>query len=146
AQGSAREVVGPRRAARPFAMDLNALGNHTHSILQAGGYDAGGARVELRALLDAAIAGTKLYRTLEVSFEGPKRKAVVEVVEESTLAAARRLAHENPVALNFASAKNPGGGWLGGARAQEESIARASGLVPCLESQPQYYAANRAQR
>ncbi|KAF8891864.1 hypothetical protein BD779DRAFT_153607 [Infundibulicybe gibba] len=34
--------------------------------------------------------------------------------------------------LNFASAKNPGGGFLGGARAQEESIARSSSLYASL--------------
>ena len=35
---------------------------------------------------------------------------------------------------------------MGGARAQEESLARASGLVRCLEEAPGYYAANRAER
>lgn len=34
--------------------------------------------------------------------------------------------------LNFASAKNPGGGFLGGSRAQEESIARSSSLYLSL--------------
>ncbi|KAI0343448.1 hypothetical protein BDW22DRAFT_1355889 [Trametopsis cervina] len=34
--------------------------------------------------------------------------------------------------LNFASAKKPGGGFLGGAQAQEESIARSSTLYPTL--------------
>ncbi|MEZ4452203.1 MAG: TIGR02452 family protein [Nannocystaceae bacterium] len=48
-------------------------------------------------------------------------------------------------ALNFASAKNPGGGFLGGAKAQEEDLARCSGLYPCLSSQWGYYEANRAE-
>ena len=42
------------------------------------------------------------------------------------------------LALNFASAKNPGGGFLGGSQAQEESIARASGLYACIRSSPMY--------
>ena len=36
--------------------------------------------------------------------------------------------------LNFASAKNPGGGFQSGAQAQEESIARSSTLYPSLIS------------
>jgi uncharacterized protein (TIGR02452 family) len=42
------------------------------------------------------------------------------------------------VALNFAAARHPGGGWLTGARAQEESLARASGLVACIADDPMY--------
>ncbi|MEO0601399.1 MAG: TIGR02452 family protein, partial [Myxococcota bacterium] len=50
------------------------------------------------------------------------------------------------VLLNFASARNPGGGFINGARAQEEDIARASGLYPCLLQAPVYYDANRETR
>lgn len=58
--------------------------------------------------------------------------------KETTLAALYRLAEQKPLppselgVLNFASAKNPGGGFLGGAQAQEESLARSSALYPCL--------------
>jgi len=44
--------------------------------------------------------------------------------------------------LNFASAKNPGGGVFSGARTQEESLCRASTLYPCLNTeflQDNYY-------
>jgi uncharacterized protein (TIGR02452 family) len=44
----------------------------------------------------------------------------------------------------YASAKNPGGGFLGGAQAQEESLARSSGLYPCQLTQRAHYDRNRA--
>ncbi|KAI0785806.1 hypothetical protein C8Q75DRAFT_310687 [Abortiporus biennis] len=65
----------------------------------------------------------------------------VALLEMSTLEGARWLAnqhagHTHPKPkigiLNFASAKSPGGGFLRGAQAQEESIARSSTLYPTL--------------
>jgi uncharacterized protein (TIGR02452 family) len=50
---------------------------------------------------------------------------------------------DDPVVLNFASARNVGGGFLNGARAQEEDLARSCGLFRCLETQPEYYEVNR---
>ena len=70
-----------------------------------------------------------------------------EVVNETTLSAASRLTEAddnvNPLALNFASAKNPGGGFLKGSQAQEESLARASGLYPCIAQMQAMYETNR---
>ena len=70
-----------------------------------------------------------------------------EVANETTLHAARRLIASDPpvrvLALNFASAKNPGGGFLNGSQAQEESLARASGLYSCIAPLQQMYEANR---
>lgn len=53
------------------------------------------------------------------------------------------LSFDNVVCLNFASAKNPGGGFLGGSQAQEEALTRASSLYPCLTKHMDMYLANR---
>lgn len=71
-----------------------------------------------------------------------------EVTTETTLEAAKRLTDDGShrvLALNFASASNPGGGFKNGSIAQEESLAYASALHTCLEGR-QMYAAHRARR
>lgn len=132
-------------------MSLAGTAQETLAILDAGGYAApSGAWRDLRAAIDGAVAGTRLYRpgaldaVLAGAGDGPLPR--VDVTAETTAAAARRLAREGlrVAALNFASARNPGGGFLGGARAQEEDLARASALYPCLLAQPEYYDVNRA--
>ncbi|MEO7715190.1 MAG: TIGR02452 family protein [Capsulimonas sp.] len=110
----------------------------TLAIFEAGRYTAPSGRVvEVRDVQAAALAGTQLYTPVDSSDPVPscvKRtgETLAEVTAETTLEAARRLAAANPMALNFASAKNPGGGFLNGSQAQEESLARSSGLYPCL--------------
>jgi uncharacterized protein (TIGR02452 family) len=47
-------------------------------------------------------------------------------------------------ALVFAPARNPGGRFRNGAKAQEEDIARASALYVCLTAMPEFFAHHRA--
>ncbi len=123
----------------------------TMQILEAGSYRCSrGDEVTIREDLAEAIASSVLYRPdekLSMAQESKGRRATIEVTGESRLDAARRLIVEekrtNTVCLNFASAKNPGGGFLNGAQAQEESLSRASGLYPCIVQMQEMYSHNR---
>src|SRR5205814_6023280 len=88
-----------------------------------------------------AFAGV-FRRRDEVLAAAPRFATSFQVVNRTTLDAARRLLDLDPGAdvlcLTFASAKHPGGGFLGGARAQEESLARTSGLYACINGNPMY--------
>ena len=70
-----------------------------------------------------------------------------EVVNETTLAGIARVLADGsgPVAaLNFASAKNPGGGFLNGSQAREESLARSTALHASLQTAWLFYERHRA--
>ena len=149
---------------------LRAVARDTVAITERGGYrDARGA--EIRLDVAPAVTGTTLYLPDDPLPEVPSvappaagapgpatatatgasggGPTAIEVTGESTLAAARRLVAEGQndgdvAALVFASARNAGGGFLNGAQAQEESIARSSALYPCLRAAGEFYAHHRA--
>ena len=137
-------------------MSLKGVAKHTLEIVERGEYTSpSGASISVRNGVDAAIRGTMLYRPealVALATSGnPSSNAApprIEITDETTGTAARRLIEtedlRDVVALNFASAKNPGGGFIGGAKAQEEDLARCSALYACLVTQPDYYANNRA--
>lgn len=104
--------------------------------------------IDITSEVDASIDGT-LYYEGDVLIGMPGGQApihgIIEVVNETTAQAAVRLqaaGKSNLVALNFASARNQGGGFLAGAIAQEEDLCRASGLYACLKRKPLFYNAN----
>lgn len=73
-------------------------------------------------------------------------KTVYEVVNDTTLSACKKIIENGAaevIALNFASAKNPGGGFLKGSNAQEESLARSSGLYASVSVQRVMYDENK---
>lgn len=120
-------------------------------LLEQGNYQVEGRTIAIGGWQDAARLGTLLYspaqfETLRAAVrdgEAPE----IELVDATTQAAAQRLASGagKTAMLNFASARNPGGGFLNGAKAQEEDLCRCSGLYPCLLECMEYYEANRQQ-
>lgn len=105
--------------------------------------DAQRAAVEGSFVLTPEAGAELLGAAVGVKAEPPR----TTVTSERTQEAVRRLVdagQDDLVVLNFASARNPGGGFIRGAKAQEEDLARCSGLYPCLLPQQRYYTVNRA--
>jgi uncharacterized protein (TIGR02452 family) len=120
------------------------LGRTALEICRAGEYRTrSGVMVDLRAALGRAVSqvvsippGTPLPSRPRPDY--PETRVLV--CNETTLNATRWLQRRGrrPLALNFASGVQPGGGFLTGARAQEENLCRSSGLFLTLHDNPMY--------
>ena len=125
------------------------LAEETLGILERGTYtNDDGQSISIADTLDRAIAGTRTLKPEDTPRwrSAPCTDPQISVANETTLEAARRLtaAGRDVVVLNFASAKNPGGGFRSGSEAQEESLARSSGLYACIHDSVMYNANRRA--
>ena len=132
------------------------LAKQTVDIVERGSYAAASGRtVDIAATVSECRAGTMIHspedlkrlrrKVLTRSVEG--LPTTFEVVNETTLAGIARLVSSGKgtvAALNFASAKNPGGGFLNGSQAQEESLARSSALHASLLCAWDFYERHRA--
>lgn len=130
---------------------LRGTARENEAIVAAGGYRLpDGHEVRIAEAVAASADATRGHGPdpLDV-VPGTDRRTSFEVTGESSTEAARRLtsAAPGPVAvLNFASARNPGGGYLNGAQAQEEALCRASALYTTLLRVPGHYAHHREDR
>eukprot|EP00980_Cylindrotheca_fusiformis_P029821 scaffold23911_cov127-Cylindrotheca_fusiformis.AAC.1 len=98
--------------------------------------------VTIKDVLDDSVVRTVLHladEELEVPEFAVSESINVSMTNETTLQCMKRL-HENGsygkvAVLNFASAKNPGGGLHRGSWEQEENLAAATGILSCLSSE-----------
>jgi uncharacterized protein (TIGR02452 family) len=113
------------------------IARETVAICGRGWYETPAGRTEITVEPDR----TRLYLPDEpLNLPEPRSLPVIDVTNESTLQSAQRT---RGAALVFASARNPGGGFLNGAQAQEESIARSSALYPHQLKAGDFYAHHR---
>ncbi|MFO0589751.1 MAG: TIGR02452 family protein [Polyangiaceae bacterium] len=137
-------------------MDIHPSAWQILEIVKNGHYtSAAGERVSIAERQTAAMNSTEVWTPadLDAMFERGVGKATgrlceVLVIDATTTDAAKDFGERygDVAVLNFASARNPGGGFLGGARAQEEELCRCSGLYSCIERMTTYYDVNRANR
>ncbi|KAG6382027.1 hypothetical protein JVT61DRAFT_660 [Boletus reticuloceps] len=137
--------------------NLKDIADATLQAIEAGYIRLADSHLDLAAKVRFSNHNTRYYPPEDHSLsrwaldvpKSPPTKTEISILEISTLDGARLLYNSlsssssfgRIAVLNFASATRPGGGFLSGAQAQEESIARSSTLFPSLmtDTAQQFY-------
>jgi len=140
-------------------MNRKEIAQETVEILKNGFYTSPtGKKIDISKLHQQSVQNSKLITPEEGAALLERRqfdkcagngKAKRSLKNEATVAAILELKKQAKTSLgvlNFASAKNPGGGFLNGAMAQEESLAASGGLYDSLCAHPEYYEENKKNR
>ena len=121
------------------------LGQEAVALIEAGGYTSPkGQFVSLQASVERASLQRVSLPPLAPLPSGSALPTApilrLSVKNRTTMEASQSLIAQGkrPLALNFAAPVHPGGGFLRGSRAQEETIARSSGLYATLKDDPMY--------
>ncbi|XSG76826.1 TIGR02452 family protein [Herpetosiphon llansteffanensis] len=130
--------------------ERKSIAQRTLDCLSAGGYfNQADQWVSIAEVHHAAEQASTIVwpDTVLAAINNARQQPSINIYAATTLEAAQRAAQagQRVGILNFASAKNPGGGFLGGSQAQEESIARSSGLYPCLTKCSEFYRYHKQQ-
>lgn len=121
--------------------NLIKVAKETMRICECGYYEVDGKRVELNAASKEDYSEVKVYSpdTLDnihmehIEIENMEKvKCKFTFSDLDSLEAAAK--YENALVMNFANAHVPGGGFLAGATAQEESLCRCSTLYASISS------------
>ena len=121
-----------------------ALGTSAVEAVSVGYYlNTAGHKVDWSSEVEAACS-TKRSISPDASLPTPGRipqwETRIRVANETTLRASLHPVESGlrPLRMNFANGIHPGGGFLGGARAQEEVLCRSSALYRTLVDDPMY--------
>lgn len=128
------------------------LAQETLDITNKGYYEVNGVIINIQNELEYSKHNTKVYTSEKLEKNISKINLAhsystsFEVVDEDVVTCIQRVSNkenDEVMCLNFASAKNAGGGFLNGSIAQEESLAFSSNLYECQIHTKGYYDLHR---
>lgn len=135
--------------------ELKLIAEETIKILKNGNYEIDNQRLDIKekqlnseqnSVLISPQEGKKIINKWTTPVLKDNKKIQLIIKNEATVKSILDISKKginNIGVLSFASAKNPGGGFLKGSMAQEESIAISSNLYNCLLKHPKFYEENK---